>query len=148
MIDPLSAAGLVANILQFIDFTHKLFRTSYEIYREGGTADHTHLEGIASKISSLAKTLENPADLPEDIKRHEADLRKIAGSCEAVARDLTVAIRKVYSNTDGNRKWKCFYDALRLTWKDKTEIKPIQQKLIDLRQMLNEITLQIIRYGA
>ena len=57
--DPLTALGLAANIVQFVDFTSKLISQSHEIYRsaDGALEDHVALENVANNLSKLSDEL-------------------------------------------------------------------------------------------
>jgi hypothetical protein len=57
--DPLTAFGLAANILQFIDFAGRLFGLGKEIYRSGESARNLHLGLIVKDLNSLSLNLKN-----------------------------------------------------------------------------------------
>lgn len=57
--DPLTAFGLAANILQFIDFTSKLFVLGKEIHGAGESARNLNLGLIVNDLNSLALKLKN-----------------------------------------------------------------------------------------
>lgn len=58
--DPLSAIGIAASIVQFLDFSQKLVSGTLELYRasDGATSYNSHLEYITNDLSQLCGTLE------------------------------------------------------------------------------------------
>lgn len=57
--DPLTAFGLAANVLQFIDFTSKLFVLGMEIYRVGESVRNLNLGLVVDDLNSLSLKLKN-----------------------------------------------------------------------------------------
>jgi hypothetical protein len=72
--DPITALGLAANVLQFIDFATKLFAVSREIYRSGESVRSLHLGLIVDDLESVTRKLkrsgspETGSSLDEDDK--------------------------------------------------------------------------------
>ena len=59
--DPLTALGLAANIVQFVDFTSKLLSEAHERYKSGSTADHNDINLLTSDLETLAEDIRSGA---------------------------------------------------------------------------------------
>src|SRR3569833_69387 len=59
--DPHAAVGLASNIIQFIDFSSKLFITVKELHQNDQTASNTELQDLADK---LILACQNLVDVP------------------------------------------------------------------------------------
>jgi hypothetical protein len=57
MLDPYTAFGLVANIVQLVDFGLKIISNAREISSTGLPTEYKHLETIANSVTVLTKTL-------------------------------------------------------------------------------------------
>lgn len=57
MLDPYTGIGLVANIVQLVDFGLKIISNAREISSTGLPAEYKHLESIANNVTVLTKTL-------------------------------------------------------------------------------------------
>jgi len=71
--DPLTALGLAANIIQFVDFASKLLSTGQELYQSGASAPNLELSLVADDVLLLCTKLKNssapysrPANLTDD----------------------------------------------------------------------------------
>jgi hypothetical protein len=57
MLDPYTAFGLVANVVQLVDFGLKIISNAREISSTGLPAEYKTLEIIANNVTVLTKTL-------------------------------------------------------------------------------------------
>jgi hypothetical protein len=57
VMDPLSALGLAANILQFVDFTSKLFSAGYNLHKAGSTHLELDLGQVVDDLGDVARHL-------------------------------------------------------------------------------------------
>lgn len=110
--EPLSAVGLAASILQFVEFTAKLINKGNEIRSsiEGTTAENRDLETAARSLVLLTRQISSrfPSQpkTPVDEVIHD-----LAASCEVIANELISALDKLKSSD--KRKWTGVVDALR-----------------------------------
>jgi len=141
MLDPLSAVGVVGNIVQFIDFSGNLISKSVEIYRsiDGALAEHVDTETAAKHLIFLSDKLrKNDARQSLSTKTgRDGKLKELCDACESVAKDLLEALDKVKVDGKGKREqWKSIRKALRSVW-SKEQIQELAQRLDNLRAGLN-----------
>lgn len=100
--DPVSALGVAAAVVQFVDFGVRLISSTGQLYRSasGHTEEEVYLTTIASDLSQLARCVRSEATSLSDIKTDGiggpySTLRIICEECEEAAQQLDAAIRKV-----------------------------------------------------
>ena len=142
--DPISAIGLAANILQFIEYGAKLLSETRSIYHseDGASAENIEIEMIAKHLSEHCAKLTMP---PRPTTSLDVDLfsdtptQKIAQACRDLAGELLSAVRGLKIQDEHSRKWKCFLQALKTLW-HKDRIKDLQRRMESLR---SEFMLQL-----
>ncbi|OQV08118.1 hypothetical protein CLAIMM_12437 isoform 2 [Cladophialophora immunda] len=145
-LDPLSAIGLAANIVQFIDFGRELISDAKEIYHSanGATAENVELQGVAENLARLSSTLMKPLDPTQGaISEAEAEIVKIAASSSSIADELLATIKNLKIGEGPYKKWRSFRQALNTIWK-KDKIARLQRRLEDARSNLSIHVLSFI----
>ena len=137
--DPIAAIGLASNIVQFVDFSLRLFNEAKELYdsQTGLSADNDILELISRDILSLNNKLTAPSApgaIPDSV-------RSLASQCKDVANELLETLRRVRVQ-DSHKKWRSFVQALRSVW-EKSRIENLCRRLAGLRDEM-QISLQFI----
>ncbi|KAH0843180.1 hypothetical protein FOPE_07819 [Fonsecaea pedrosoi] len=146
VLDPLSAIGLAANIVQFIDFSRRLISDAKEIYHStnGVTAENVELQDVAESLSRLSSTLLNPLDHSQAaISQTEAEIVKIAAASRVVGDELLAAIQSLTAGDGSHKKWRSFLQALKTLWK-KDKIAKLRKRLEDARSNLSVHVLSYI----
>ncbi len=137
--DPTAAIGLAANVVQFVDFSWKLFRDTKDLYDSstGASADHDILELIITDLAAFNDKLTAPTApgaIPDS-------MRNLASQCIYVIAELRDILNKI--RVQGPRKkWKSFVQALRSIWK-KDQIDNLVKRLEALRSEI-QFHLQLI----
>ncbi|KFY17827.1 hypothetical protein V492_00356 [Pseudogymnoascus sp. VKM F-4246] len=67
--DPITAIGLAAAIVNFIDFAHKIVTGADELYKNATTEENKHTENIVNDLDDAATDLTN---LPGKTKHEKA----------------------------------------------------------------------------
>lgn len=139
MADPVAALGLAANIVQFVDFSHKLLSESRALYNSatGSSADNTVIEAVATDLDLLNAKLTAPSAagaIPES-------MRSLASQCKDVASELLAVLDKIKVKGP-HRKWKSFVQALQSVWR-KEEIDELVRRMERLRDEMH-FRLQIM----
>ncbi|KAF2441831.1 hypothetical protein P171DRAFT_465451 [Karstenula rhodostoma CBS 690.94] len=143
-LDPFSALGIAANVVQFIEFGSKLVSESHEIYKSatGTSTGIVELEMIYTDLIKFTKSLQTPNNSSQTPE--EESLRQLAASCLTVANELLNIINALKVNADGHhRKWRSFRQAMKSTWKQ-TDIDNLQKRLADFRGQLTVRLLGIL----
>jgi len=152
VIDPFSALGLAANIVQFLDFGQKLVSKGKEIYMsaDGQQAHHFELELIYDDLSVIASTLTTPSAVSVNSNTSiqtrptnavDSQIHRLATACEELAHEFLSVIRnlKVDPNTK-HRKWKSFRQALKSLGKN-AHLEELRSRLAGFRE---ELTIRLI----
>ncbi|OAP54357.1 hypothetical protein AYL99_11458 [Fonsecaea erecta] len=145
-LDPFSALGLAANIVQFIDFSCGLISDAKEIYHSatGATANNVGLQGIAESLSRLSSTLVNPLHPTSDaVSAAEREIVKIAASSRDIGDEMLATIQSLKLGEGSHRKWRSFRQALSTTWK-RDKIAHLHRRLEDARSNLSIHVLSYI----
>jgi hypothetical protein len=93
--DPITALGFAANILQFIDFSAKVVGATIEIYESasGRTTDTQNSDAIATEMRLFATKLQPPDQT--QLTGEERSLCKLATECEGLAQRIIDLLEKV-----------------------------------------------------
>jgi hypothetical protein len=139
--DPITAVGFAANILNFVDFSWSLIKGSYEVYELGTTSGNKRITSVLDDLDGITKSLQS--DVEGDTP-HVKDLKSLAAECVKVSQELS-AILKELEMKEGNKVWR----SLEAKWKSmrkEKEIAAIEQKLVEYRlQLLLRLNL-LLRY--
>jgi hypothetical protein len=101
--DPVTAIGLAANILTFIDYSAKVISASIDIYGSvsGNTEDSRNSDVIATEMRRFAAKLQPPSTA--QVSGEEKALCNLATECEALAKRILDLLEKLKPK---NRKSK------------------------------------------
>ena len=137
--DPVTIVGLIAAIVQFVDFSSELVSSSTEIYRStsGALQRNVHLEQTTRDLIQLNDNITDSADLKDEA------LRSICESCNRIAGQLTEALGRL--KADKHRRWQSLTKALRSAW-SKSEIVGLEQQLASMRDAVNLRITVDLRY--
>jgi hypothetical protein len=138
--DPLSALGVAASVLQFVQFGSSLVSKSRQIYTQGTLLDHvecrratSRLQGLAEQLGAHLNELESLGTLSSDSKA----LQAICGRCLELSTELLLRLNEIkVDENQRSRKWKSFRQALKSVC-SKDKVDGIAGKLIACREELN-----------
>jgi hypothetical protein len=132
--DPITAIGLAAAILSFIDFAHRIVTGADELYKKAITEENTHTENIVKDLDDAATDL---TDLPGKTK-HEKALNNLAENCKDISRKLHHLLKKLTVSGD-RTTWKVLKVAIHNVRKE-GEVAKLVARLDKYR---GEILLQL-----
>jgi len=143
----LAAIGLAGNIIQFVDFSIKLFRDGREIYRsaQGSKPEELELETVTEDFKSLSNQLHSSLQSTQPLKLDDSKLQKLAAECEKLANELLGILGNLKINDQHNRKWESFKQALKRVLKEK-EIRGLERRLDRLREDISSRLQYMLRY--
>jgi hypothetical protein len=150
--DPFSALGLAAAVVQFVQFGSKLVSESQEIYQSatGSTIEHAELERACQDLSQLSASLATSSakstfhSVPRSDK--EEALRRIAVECQKMADDICIALRKMGMNDAQCTKLRSFRHALRSAW-GRRKVESLEKRL-DKHKLNLSVHLAAITWSA
>lgn len=147
-LDPMSALGLAASIIQFVDFGSRLLSEANEIYHSatGVTGANAELQGIAESLSSLSERLITPtSESKKPPSSPEEEICGIAALCKEISDELLSTINCMKVIEGPRRRWRSFRHALEGIWK-RDKIASLYKKLDELRSQLSVHIIAHIRY--
>lgn len=132
--DPVSAVGLAASIVSFVDFACDLVKGSYKIYRAESdeSASHAHIGTILNDLEDVTKTLQT--DVKPD-SPHRDFLKKLASDCAAASTELS-SVLKDLKRKEGNKIWR----SLEAKWNSMRR----EKEVVSIEQRLNSIRLELL----
>ncbi|KAI1651407.1 uncharacterized protein F4817DRAFT_130607 [Daldinia loculata] len=144
--DPLTAFGLSASIVQFIGFASGLISKSREIYNssKGCTGEIETLDTVYGQLRNLSSSLETSFQrdlLIEEVKereivQHVLAISDLASTCKLNCDRLLETVRELKGRNGTHTRWKSFKLALKTVWKD--------NKIADLEQSLHHTQATLI----
>ena len=133
MLDPLSALGLAGNVVQFVDFSNKLFSYSIELYRSANGALTANQE-IKRVITDLRIMSDRFAQVPALAQTNdERALRMLSIDCRKLADQLLATLERLRIDINSrHKKMKSLKQTLVAICKA-DEIENYQHRLSNLR---------------
>ncbi|KAF2121231.1 hypothetical protein BDV96DRAFT_537854 [Lophiotrema nucula] len=143
----LTALGLAANIIQFVEFGTRLLSEANEVYYSatGMTKENVETQEVADDLRKLADCLVIVQSDPSQGHALVAssEINRIAMLAKEVAAELIQLLDKVAIQEGSNKRWRSFRQALlNLRFKDKIDV--LQKRLNTLRDQLSAHTLAYI----
>ncbi|KAI3316766.1 hypothetical protein HD806DRAFT_516636 [Xylariaceae sp. AK1471] len=148
----LAAIGFAANLLQFIDWVARALEVSDQIRQNGGSAHAIGLKETAEVLRhQISRLVPNNGRLGCDTEA-EQSLRRIAGDCTIIARNLLAVAEKFiiekekradknYRNKD--KKFHDLYNDVRASLKKETLTLARAIQFMWKRDVLRELTEQL-----
>ncbi|KAH6694283.1 hypothetical protein BKA61DRAFT_662945 [Leptodontidium sp. MPI-SDFR-AT-0119] len=135
--DPVTAVGFAAAIVNFIDFSWSLVQGTHEVYKSGSgaTAENAQVSTILEDLQEVTEGLHS------DLKvggKHAKQLSKLAKNCLDLSRDLAKILEKLRV-----KERKSTWQAVKVTWasmRKEKEVASIEKRLGDYR---SEIILRL-----
>lgn len=148
--EPFTALGLAAAIVQFVEFGCKLLSTTREIHisSQGLSKDHETLDGICSDLCFLVDELDEAADVVSGNKQgiqEEVALQQLSKACKNTALELQDIIKKLYRTPGGSIA--SLRQALRVTWGAR-KVSDVETRLKEYRLELMAHLIAITRYAT
>ncbi|KAJ0366342.1 hypothetical protein COL154_003932 [Colletotrichum chrysophilum] len=127
--DPLTALGLVANIVPFIEIAGKVLKIAKEIHdsESGGLNDNVNLEKYATQLKQHYSNLLAP-DSP-DLIGDDKELCALATECQKLAPDLLDVLERI-KPANRSSKWQSLKSAAKNLWR--TTDKEMLEKRLEL----------------
>ena len=149
VLEPLMAVGLAGNVVQFIDFSYKLFSDTRKVYQTGSGAGEeirgisevtTNLRDLSSKLSSDS----HREHLGSSAAVQDFKIRSIANNCVRCADELLTALDKIMMK-DSTTLWKSFQVCLKTIWKHE-RVEAMEKRLDRLRSDMILAMQAMLRY--
>jgi hypothetical protein len=135
--DPITAVGFAANIIDFIDFSWNLVHGTYEVHMSasGTTAENAHISTIIEDLQGVTEGLNSDLRLGG---KYAKQLSKLAGNCLELSRDLTKILEKLRVK-EKNSTWQ----AVKISWESMRKEKTVASIEKRLGIYRSEIVLRL-----
>lgn len=148
--DPLTAFSLAGTIIQFLDFTTSLIRTTVEI--------HDSIRGLSSEVSSLEEVYtalrefsseletsnQKSQDVPSEIRVQMTSMNSLSRSCKEDCDKLLKIVGKLTSGGP-RRRWKSFKAAVS-SLRKQNEIAVLEERVSRTQSTLTLCICEIAKY--
>jgi hypothetical protein len=147
--DPVTALGIAAATVQFINFAGDVLSKSREIYQsaDGALTTQTELDTIAKSLRSLCSPfrLWDPADGARR-RPHPTELQlyHLCKDCVRVSNNLEEALKRLKEGGGSHERWRSFRQALSAV-KSESEIEQLCKRMERIRNQIATILLFIVR---
>ncbi|KAH7084003.1 hypothetical protein FB567DRAFT_530403 [Paraphoma chrysanthemicola] len=140
MLDPLSTLGLVANVVQFIDFTIKIIAKANDIHQSasGSLVEHDDLSKVTEDITTLSTKLQDSLIVTGTsgcLTNDDQALYDLSKGCFEVSQELIHALHTLQRNGKSSR-FRSVRQALKTVW-SKDEIKLLERRVGLYKDELN-----------
>jgi hypothetical protein len=147
MMDPMAALGVAGNIVQFVDFSIKLFRKAHEIHTSmaGNLRENLDAKEVANTIRILQSRLRliNRVDTPY-VSETQSLLEGLCSSCDETANELLETL-KMLEIQGKKTAWKSMRQAMKSVM-GKAAVLEISSRLENFRGLLEMTVLVELRY--
>ncbi|KAK4196079.1 hypothetical protein QBC40DRAFT_300613 [Triangularia verruculosa] len=143
--EPLSALGIAAAAVQFVDFTARLFSDTVTLYRSasGQTQEQVFLSTIIRDLDSLTSSVESKASrLPQNPAPGTTDdvFLRLCRQCKEVSADLAGVLQKLPATT---RSQPTKYDLIKSAFFTVIKSYLSKEKVQTLKVTLEEIKREV-----
>lgn len=114
--DPVTAFGLAAGVVQFVQFSNRLFTSSVKIYKVSrpSSSQEESLDALCTRLKDLSTKLSTSAHgTSSNISRNDSNLRDLAASCQKDCDALLAKLTDLRAKNSHRRFWKSFREALK-----------------------------------
>lgn len=135
--DPLTAIGLVSNILQFLSFGHELLSSAKDVFNspQGVTKEVQQLKILIQDVQERSKTVGTALNGDTEAA---SSIKEIASECESVADQLMKQLDSFQVKRTGlARKLEAIRVTGRFLW-GKNEVYEMKARLFELEHRLDK----------
>jgi hypothetical protein len=134
--DPVTAFGLAAGILQFLDCGSRYATTAWKIYRNGqeGLKDVAEIRVIVEDLQSALKSLQLSVPKASGEGETQPGIVTLAKECQKVAGDLVDSLSKIPTSERFGKR-EAFKAAIKVI-RTKEEIHNLEGRITAFRQQL------------
>jgi hypothetical protein len=145
MIDPASAIGLAASIIEVIRSTKSILSKSSELYNssQGALIQNIELETVASSFEKLIKDLARNVGGLEGADNAELKIIQLAKDVDSIVRRLTATLRAVKTGSKA-QAWQSIWQSLRSILKEE-ELRSLEISLDRYRKQIDTALLVSLR---
>jgi hypothetical protein len=145
--DPLSALGIAAAAVQFLQFASSLVSKSHQIYTQGALVDHVECANATRRLSDLVNGVQQSLDdlgTLGDLSEGSKALKVICARCVKISEELSCHLNDLQA-VGKHKKWESLRQPLRAVC-SRDKIDDLARKLASGEKELNLHLMVTIRY--
>lgn len=132
--DPTSAIGLAASIVQLTCFAGDLLSKTREIKdsADGALVENQELEAVTSSLQELSRDLSAGS---RNLTKADKQLKALCDGCQSATDDLLDVVQKLRTSSS-HKGWESFRQAVLTVWKEK-QVRSLTERLERYRGQIN-----------
>jgi phospholipid N-methyltransferase len=147
MIDPISAFGLAANILQFIEVGYNVTVLFHQLLEASATDENLEIETIAQDMNDICVNLAVTSGSAVPMSKGEKMLQTLAKKGEKLAKELDTILKGLVVRSQGSkRRVEVLQKSLKVLLRGK-KVKALQTRLAELRDQMVIRMVSVLEYG-
>jgi phospholipid N-methyltransferase len=147
MIDPISAFGLAANILQFIELGYNVTVLFHQLLEASATDENLEIETIAHDMNDICVKLTATSTSVVPMSKGDKMLRALAKKGEKLAKELDTILDGLVVRSQGSkRSIEVLQKSLKVLLRG-NKVKALQTRLAELRDEMVIRMLSVLEYG-
>lgn len=114
--DPVTAFGLAAGVVQFVQFSNRLLNSSVKIYIASNPSlvQEESLDTLCARLKDLSTKLSTaPHGISVNVSQNDGHLHDLAASCQKDCDTLLAKLMDLRSRSGHRRFWKSIREALK-----------------------------------
>ena len=150
--DPLSALSLAGTVVQFVDFSFKLFSNAQRLYNseKGSLVGNDEIELVTTSLIEMTAKLERPLQSGDSIgcyTKSEQQLLDICAASTGIANEILERLNRLKVDKDSrkNKRWESLSKTVKGMW-TKKDLDELLGRLQVFRSNLQMIVLVELRY--
>lgn len=114
--DPVTAFGLAAGVVQFVQFSNRLLKSSVKVYKASNPSSSKaeSLDALCERLKGLSTKLSTSKHgISVNISQNDINLRDLAASCQNDCDTLLAKLEDLRARSGRRRFWKSLREALK-----------------------------------
>lgn len=134
IMDPTSAIGLAASIVQLTCFAGDLLSKTREIKDSANETlmENQELEAVTSSLQELSRDLSAGS---RNLTKADKQLKALCDGCQSATEDLLDVVQKLRTS-NSHKGWQSFRQAVLTVWKEK-QVRSLTERLERYRGQIN-----------
>jgi hypothetical protein len=141
MIDPISAFGLAANILQFIEVGYSVTVLFHQLLEASATDVNLEVEIIAQDMSEVCAKFTMTSGSVAPLSEPEKMLQALAGKGEKLAKELDAILKSLVVTSHGSKRR---VEALQKSLKALLKVNKVKELQTRLAEISDEMVIRMI----
>jgi hypothetical protein len=147
MMDPLTSLSVASSVVQFVDFTFKIYSETRQLYEDGKLEVHAQASKAVKDLAGFTKEMGRSIRVDGKLRKlteNETQFEEICKDCTKLADKMTARLKE-FEVTRKGEILKSVGHVFKSMWSAK-ELAELEKKLERYRDMMNSRLLGSLRY--